>query len=152
MMNTRQHWFAVEQAAGVAATGSPASAEGSPRRHTAEENRAANNGMGAGVAEPEAKRQRVSDAAPAGPQPSACPPPHLDRNAVLGWISAQGTCTGPQLLARFDGGSGAPDVRQQLTAMLASLCCDFEVARRGGASASSSLIDLDDPDVQFLVV
>lgn len=149
MMNSCQHWFAGEQAAAAAATGSPFKSEHSRQRSSAEENTAANGC----AAEPAAKRQCMSFAAPSRPQQGqqpACTPARLDRGAVFGWIAAQGACTGPQLLARFDGSSG--DVRQPLAALLASLCCDFVVARRGGASASSSLIDLDDPATQFFAV
>jgi hypothetical protein len=138
MMNAQQHWFA----------GQPGDTGGSQQ---AGENVPDNAAAAAGCAQPEAKRARVdsSQAGAAGPaQPAA---QQLDRQAVQAWIAAQGAASGPQLLDHFGCAANSAQ-QQQLAALLEAMCEDFDVARRGGTSATSATINLHDPAVQFVAL
>jgi hypothetical protein len=142
MMNAQQHWFADQ----------PGDAGGS-QQAAAGENVPDNAAAAAGGAQPEAKRARLdsSQAGTAGPaQPAA---QLLDRQAVQAWIAARGAASGPQLLEHFGcAANGTHHHHQQMAALLEAMCEDFDVARRGGTSATSAIIDLHDPTVQFVAL
>lgn len=177
MMNGRKHWFAEGGAAGdgsqpgagsgsgpaatpPAAASMPAGENGAP----AGENVALNCGgfassqqLGSGC-EHEAKRPRLSSGEGRG---STAPLPPLDRGTLTAWLAACGGATAPQLVAHFcrsggSGGAAGQQVQQQreaeLVALLAGLCEEFEIMRRGGNSGFSAVIDLADAEVHYLVI
>jgi hypothetical protein len=95
----------------------------------AEDNMPAN--APAGSMEPSAKRPRLDQ--------------RLDRTAVVDWIAEKGAVTGPQLMAQFGETPG-------LASLLDEMCGNFEICRKGGNAATSSAIELDDPDVQYIAL
>ena len=131
-MHAQQHWFA-DQPGGTGGSQQAAAGEDVP-----------DNAAAAGSVQPEAKRARLGTQAG---------PVELDRQAVFAWIAAQGPVSGPQLLDHFGcAANGTQQRQQQLAAVLEALCEDFDVARQGGNSATSSTIDLLDPAVHFVTL
>lgn len=140
MVNTRALWFAPGGGAGQQGA-APAAAENRPSN-------------GAPSAVPEAKRQRLSSGVGAQPaQQQQQQLPQLDRAAVVAWLAGRGGATGAQLVQQFCGGADDQPLRvwqQRLVGLLEEMCADFEVVRKGGNSAASSTINLDDAAVQFM--
>lgn len=150
MMNSRQHWFS--GGGGVAPGGG--SQQGAPApAATAAENVPANGAAAGGAAEPDAKRQRLSSAG--GSARASQAQPQVERAAVAAWLASRGGASGPQLVSHFFGGTpgdGSSAARRQLLSVLAAMCDDFELVRRGTSAATSSAIDLSDPAVTFLLL
>jgi hypothetical protein len=160
MINSQQHWFSTGAAPPAPEEDEAAVGENWPGN-------ADGSAHGGGTA-PSSKRQRLSGSNSGGGGPAHCRQtgqlqqqhaqqqvPKLERGAVLGWIQASGGCTGPQLLQHFCSSTGSgpsPGSRQQLATLLGCMCGDFDIGRRGGAAATSSLIDLEDGAVQFVAL
>lgn len=164
MMNGRKHWFAEGAAAGKLGSGMEGAAVVAPPAAGSENvlaplNRGASAGVQQGKAgEPEAKRPRLSSCEGQG---SAAPLPPLDRGTLTAWLAACGGATAPQLVAHFcpsssGGGAAGQHAQQQreaeLVALLGGLCEEFEIMRRGGNSGFSSVIDLADAEVCYLMI
>lgn len=166
MVNCQQHWFGGEQGSGGGAQvqvqgqqqegglqppcqqqgpGEQRLGAGAPLREIT----LGNGGGGVTPGEPDAKRQRTSSGGGGGSQAAMAghPLPLLERDVVLAWIGLHGPLSGPQLAARFCGGE--PHQAAQLAGILAGACADFDLARRGGSSATSEAVDLTDPEVQY---
>eukprot|EP00887_Chlorella_sp_A99_P003535 scaffold7.g3535.t1 len=174
LMNLGQGWFAASGAAalGQAAHGGAAGATAGDSGQGSAQGLQQQQQQAGGGGPPDAKRPRLS--APAGQgemgaagqlaaleaadstplplqpvQPAEAPPP--SRAAVAAWLASAGRASGLQLAARFCS-SGNPSARQALEALLSEMCSDYELVRRGGCSATSSRIDLEDGAVEFLLL